>query len=70
MTLQNALNQLIASEEFKAAARTDAKLRVYKRRILAGALAYDTAIPLLLRFGYSLKIVKNVKRKRDTKDHC
>ncbi|MFT4154711.1 hypothetical protein [Parafilimonas sp.] len=64
MTIENALKQLIESEEFKAAAKLtpNSKLRIYLGRHRKGTLGDCGAIELLKQFGYTIEANK-VKKK-------
>jgi len=62
MTIEKAVEDLLNSEEFKADARQDAKLRVFIGRYRKGTVGNGAAIELLLRYGYTIE----VKKKRIT----
>ncbi len=63
MTIKEATEKLVTSEEFKAAAKqlSNAKLRVYLGRYKKGTLSECGALELLLQFGYTVE-VKKVKK--------
>jgi hypothetical protein len=58
MTIKRAIEQLIASEEFKSALKLkeNAKLRVYLGRYKKGTLGNCGIIELLLEFGYTITV--------------
>ena len=59
MTIQEAINELIEREDFKNAARQDAKLRVYIGRIKKEGVKTGATIELLQQFGYKVEILKD-----------
>lgn len=66
MTIDEAVKQLISSEEFKLDAREDAKLRVFLGRYNKGEIKNGAAIDMLLKYGYTVEVKgrkKIVKRK-------
>lgn len=63
MTIQEAVDDLLKSEEFKVAAKNDAKLRVYAGRIRKEGAKTSAAIDLLQQFGYTVEIKKDKERK-------
>ncbi|SFP92660.1 hypothetical protein [Parafilimonas terrae] len=65
MTIENAIKQLIISEEFKAAAKltANAKLRVYLGRYKKGTLSECGSIELLKQFGYTIEARKARNKK-------
>jgi len=56
MTIDEAINELINSEDFKQAARQDAKLRVSLGRINKGNANKTLKIDLLESFGYIVDV--------------
>lgn len=63
MNINKAMAELIGSEEFKAAAKQNARLRVYMGRYKKGTLGNCGTIELLLEFGYTIE-VKAPNRKK------
>lgn len=63
MTIEEAINQLVESSDFKEAARVDAKLRVQIGRIKKDGIKHSAAIELLQKFGYLVDIKKPPKKK-------
>lgn len=58
MTVEKAIDQLIASDEFKTAAKSlsNSKLRVYLGRYNKGTLGPCGMIELLQTFGYTIDV--------------
>ena len=55
MTIEKAVEQLIASEKFQEKARQDARLRVFLQRYREGKVKNGMAINLLKKFGYKIE---------------
>lgn len=59
MTIDEAVKELLQSEDFKNAARQDAKLRVYAGRIKKEGVKTSAAIELLQQFNYTIEVNKS-----------
>ena len=55
MTIPEAFDQLVDSEDFKAKAKTDAKYRVYLGRFKKGILGIGAMVEILVQNGYEVK---------------
>lgn len=58
MTIEEAVEALLSSKEFKDAANKDSNLRVAAMRLKNEGVKYGKAIDLLLQFGYSIEVKK------------
>jgi hypothetical protein len=64
MTITKAITSLMASEDFKNAAKNDARLRVYLGRFRRGALGNCGSVELLLEFGYTIEVRKPMAKNK------
>ena len=58
MTIEQAVEKLLNSQEFKDAANKDSNLRVAAMRLKKEGVKYGKAIDLLLKFGYKVEAKK------------
>lgn len=58
MTIEKALQTLLESENFKADARQDAKLRMFQSRHRKGEIKTGAAVEMLIRYGYTVDVRK------------
>ena len=56
MTIEQAIDTLLNSQEFKEAANKDSGLRVAAMRLKNDGVKYGKAIDLLLQFGYKVEV--------------
>lgn len=56
MEIEEAIKQLVESESFRQAARTDGKLRVFASRLNRGIIKSGAAVDMLVKFGYEVHI--------------
>lgn len=63
MTVKQAIQKLLESDNFNEDARTDARLRVFRQRFNAGQIKNGAAINLLQLYGYKIEITESKKVK-------
>ena len=56
MTIEQAVEKLLSSQEFKNAANKDSNLRVAAMRLKNEGVKYGKAIDLLIQFGYKVEV--------------
>lgn len=61
MTIKQAIQELMKSDNFLEKCRTDAKLRVFRQRYNAGMIKNGAAVNLLLTYGYKIDVIKGKK---------
>jgi hypothetical protein len=58
VTIYQALEKLIDSEQFKIDARKDSSLRVFTLRFKKGEIKNGAAVEMLIRYGYTIHVKK------------
>lgn len=56
MTIQQALNELIESADFKEKARNHASYRVFNHRVRNGKIRETAIVKMLEKFGYKILV--------------
>jgi hypothetical protein len=61
MTIEEAMAKLFTSEEFKQDAKDQTSLRMFASRYNHGNVGPGACVDLLIKYGYTVKIVKGNK---------
>lgn len=56
MTIEQAINKLIESKQFKEDCKQDARLRVFLGRLRAGTAKREMILTVLKAYGYNVKM--------------